>query len=116
MTALRGVGVDLVALTHLEQVFDDSFREAVFTSTEIEYAEASGRPLTHYATAFAGKEATCKALGTGWTRGTDVEIRRTESGAPRVRFDGDLAEFDDSALLLSLSADGEYAVGVAIYR
>jgi holo-[acyl-carrier protein] synthase len=116
MTGLRGVGVDLVAFAHLERVFSDSFRDAVFTPAEIEYAEASGRPVEHYATAFAGKEATCKAIGTGWTRGRDVEISRAPSGQPRVRFDGDLSGRDGSDLLLSLSADGEYAVGVAIYR
>jgi holo-[acyl-carrier protein] synthase len=113
---MRGIGVDLVSLAHLDAVFSDAFRDAVFTAVEIEYAETSGRPLAHYATAFAGKEAVFKAVHRGWTDGRDVELRRTSAGAPRVVLSGSLDSVHDDDVLLSLSFDGEYAVAFAVYR
>lgn len=113
---MRGIGVDLVSLAHLETVFSDTFRDAVFTAAEIDYAEASDRPLAHYATAFAGKEAVFKAIRRGWTDGQDVEVRRISDGVPRVVLSGALESVHDDDVLLSLSFDGEYAVAFAVYR
>jgi phosphopantetheine--protein transferase-like protein len=112
---MRGIGVDVVSLDHLNDVFGETFRDAVFTAAEIDYAEGSGYPLPHYATAFAGKEAVFKALRRGWTDGTDVEVRRDEP-VPRAICSGALEAIDGADLLLSLSFDGEYAIAFAVYR
>jgi holo-[acyl-carrier protein] synthase len=113
---MRGIGVDLVSLSHLETVCNETFRDAVFTPTEIEYAEASGRPLAHYGTAFAGKEAVFKALRREWTDGADIEVQRGTDGVPRVALSGRLAAVPDDDVLLTLSFDREYAVAFAVYR
>lgn len=112
---MRGIGVDVVSLSHLDDVFCDAFRDAVFTTEEINYAETSGSPRSHYGTSFAGKEAVFKALRRGWTNGTDVEVRR-DATAPRVVCSGALEGVDGDDVLLSLSFDGEYALAFAVYR
>jgi len=47
----------------------ERFRARVFTPGEVKYCESRGRPrYQSYAARFAAKEATMKALGTGWNR------------------------------------------------
>ncbi|MDR5657590.1 4'-phosphopantetheinyl transferase superfamily protein [Halodesulfurarchaeum sp. HSR-GB] len=111
---MRGVGVDVVCLGHLETVFTDTFRDAVFSDREIAYAEASGWPLAHYATTFAGKEAVKKAIDSDLPVGPAIEIRRDAIGKPTVSLTGDRTGLDGSRILLSLAFDGDYAVGFAL--
>jgi holo-[acyl-carrier protein] synthase len=79
-----GSGVDVIEIARIERVLGergDRFERRVFTASEIEDCQATGRPAAHYAVRFAAKEAVMKAVGTGWARGVrwvDIEtcIRR----------------------------------------
>jgi len=83
-----GIGIDLVDMRRLEylvEIYGDRFTHKLFTAEERAYAEGSNNPIRAYANRFAAKEATTKALGTGFTGGIrwqDVEIKRSPGGAP----------------------------------
>ena len=70
------------------------FAERVFTQAERDYCESRGVvSAQHYAARFAAKEATLKALQTGWRGGIswqDVEVGSRENGAPYLIFTGEV--------------------------
>lgn len=70
------------------------FRERVFTAGELEDCRERHDEAQALAARFAAKEACLKALGTGWRRGfslRDVEVVRTDGGAPAIRLAGGAA-------------------------
>lgn len=93
-----GHGIDLVECQRIRKSVDehgDRFLQRIFLPGELEYAlgqKFCERPL---AARFAAKEAVSKAFGTGigdavgWK---DVEILRTESGAPQCLLHGNASE------------------------
>jgi holo-[acyl-carrier protein] synthase len=98
------------------------FVERVFTPGEREYCDARGiNAAQHYAARFAAKEATLKALQTGWSGGIswhDVEVELKESGAPIVTISGKAKEIMDSfgatRAHVSLSHTAEHAIATVI--
>jgi holo-[acyl-carrier protein] synthase len=71
------------------------FLKRVFTANEIEYCERFKNKFERYAGRFAAKEATMKALGTGWGRGVrwvDIEVAREPGGRPTIRLAGEAAK------------------------
>lgn len=88
-----GLGVDVVEVERMQRVIDrtPSFKEKVFSEQERTYCEARPNPAMHYAARFAAKEAVVKALGIGFAQGIgvlDIEVVRTETGAPAVVLTG----------------------------
>lgn len=85
-----GIGVDLLDSRRIESLlkrFGQRFIEKIFTVNERAYAESCASPLRAYTNRFAAKEATVKALGTGFQGGIgwhDVEVFRASSGAPSL--------------------------------
>lgn len=98
------------------------FAERVFTEREREYCESRGAAAAQsYAARFAAKEATLKALKTGWRDGIkwhDVEITSDELGAPSLILTGKAKEIFDSmnanAIHLSLSHTTEHAIAQVV--
>jgi holo-[acyl-carrier protein] synthase len=94
---ILGHGIDLVEFTSLQRLL--SHAEADFIAEYFTDAERSRIPdgvhrLAHLAGQFAAKEAVSKALGTGFSDGVafgDVEVGRTEEGAPFVHLRGGAA-------------------------
>ena len=94
----------------------------MFTVAEREYCESRGAVAAqHYAARFAAKEATLKALQTGWRDGIswqDVEIASADSGAPYLILYGTARElFEKSAATkahLSLSHTSEHAIAQVV--
>ncbi len=71
------------------------FLRRVFTPNEIEYCERFKNKFERYAGRFAAKEATMKALGTGWRGGirwVDLEVVRQQSGRPTIALAGQAAK------------------------
>jgi holo-[acyl-carrier protein] synthase len=85
------IGIDLVEIARIEEVFarrGDRFRARVFTDDEIIYCERRASKFASYAARFAAKEATMKALGTGWSDGVgwvDIEVVSGPNGAPALQ-------------------------------
>src|SRR5579871_3557846 len=89
-----GLGVDISEIDRIEaaiQRHGRPFLERVFTPQEIAYCERHRDRAERYAARFAAKEATMKALGTGWRRGVrwvDIEVVRHPSGRPTIELRG----------------------------
>ena len=93
-----GIGVDIVEVERIRRAIDrygDRFIDRIFTPAEADYCRRCAHPEQRFATRFAAKEAGLKALGVGWTQGTqftEVEVSNNELGAPSVTFTGKALE------------------------
>src|ERR1700676_4500826 len=99
---ILGTGIDMIEGERVERALTrprtgERFRDRVFTDGEVAYCESRGRPrYQSYAARFAAKEATMKALGTGWNRNVgwvEIEVVRQRGHAPTIRLSGKAAEF-----------------------
>jgi holo-[acyl-carrier protein] synthase len=88
------IGIDLIEISRIEEKLSRAstrFRDRVFTPSEIAYCDSRASRFASYAVRFAAKEATMKALGTGWAEGIawqEIEIISQESGAPMLQLSG----------------------------
>ena len=118
-----GIGVDIVEIRRISQALmgSHSMEKRVFTQNEIDYCAQRRNQFHHYAGRFAAKEATMKALGTGWQGGirwTDVEVIAEKTGRPEVTLHGKALQLFQAAgakrLSLSISHSREYAVAIVV--
>lgn len=117
---IRGIGIDLCDITRMRKaVSREGFCERLFSEEEITYAESKADPATHYAAAFASREALSKATGWG-IAGLGISscsIERTKTG-PRFRFDEKtLLKFSNQGIdnvFLSISHEASIAVAVVV--
>ena len=102
MTRILGTGIDLIEVDRIERAINRPltgarFRARVFTDGEIAYCESRGHPrYQSYAGRFAAKEATMKALGTGWNRNvgwSEIEVVRERGKRPTIVLSGKAAAF-----------------------
>lgn len=118
-----GHGVDLIEIGRIEELLrrNDDFISGWFTSREIEkLGQRASRPEV-VAGRVAAKEATVKALGTGFTEAVswqDVEILTNEFGAPKVVLSGgarDIAKhLGVTRVVVSVSHSSNTAIASAI--
>lgn len=116
---IAGVGIDLVKVDRIKKAIKrDKFLEITFTPAELACYEKAGFPVGSLAARFAAKEAVFKALGTGWVKGTDVEILPDTKGKPVVKLYGETLKLSKKIgikkLEASLSSYEEYAIGMAV--
>lgn len=119
---MRGVGIDTVEVQRIAKKCErPGFVELAFTANEMAYCDKQAKPAEHYAARFAAKEAYMKALGTGWSSEANfkqIEIERTESGAPRIQLHGEAAAYFENEkyqrVELSLSHTAQSAVAIVI--
>ena len=119
-----GTGIDIAEVLRVGKAierFGERFLWRVFTEAERKYCDSKANRVERYAARFAAKEATMKALGTGWNRGVcwrDIEVYREPGGRPIIRFHGVAAEFaarlGASNVALSLSHTPEQAIASVI--
>jgi holo-[acyl-carrier protein] synthase len=90
--ALVGLGIDSVDIPRFGEVLGrrPALAGRLFTAAERDYAASLANPIPTLAARFAAKEAVMKALGVGlgafgWI---DVEVQRTDGGAPRLLVTG----------------------------
>jgi holo-[acyl-carrier protein] synthase len=100
--AIVGTGIDTIEVDRIKQALEraltgERFRTRVFTPGEITYCESRGRGrFQSYAARFAAKEATMKAMGTGWNRNVgwcEIEVVRQRGQAPTIKLSGKAAAF-----------------------
>jgi holo-[acyl-carrier protein] synthase len=93
-----GIGLDVVDTAKIRELLSGGppgFEERVFTPAERRDCAERVDKADALAARFAAKEACFKALGTGWSRGVSflqVEVRKTEGGAPTLELSGEAAE------------------------
>lgn len=118
-----GIGVDIITLSRVRNSVEASgqvFLDKVFTPWEQQRAEAHPNSIAYLAMTFAAKEAIFKTFGIGWETGVkfkEIEVKDGPFGEPIPVLSGRFAEIAAergvSRILLSLSYDGDYAVGIA---
>ena len=87
-----GVGTDIVELSRIQETYDrlgDHFVQRLLMDKEVELFRSSKQPVRFLAMRFAGKEATVKAMGTGFAHGVwlrDVGILNDKWGRPVVEW------------------------------
>ncbi|MBT8088521.1 MAG: holo-ACP synthase [Gammaproteobacteria bacterium] len=85
-----GVGTDIVELARVQATYErfgEHFVRRILMPEELELFGRSKRPVRFLAMRFAGKEATVKAMGTGFAHGVwlrDVGILNDARGRPVV--------------------------------
>ena len=93
-----GVGIDLVLVPRIEKAlarFGDRFAKRILTAGEFERYLRSRQKTNFLAKHFAAKEATVKALGTGFRDGVSwrhVEVRHNQRGRPYLECSGRVRE------------------------
>lgn len=120
---ILGIGTDLLDVSRMEKELSkgsDGLKEEVFTPSEIAYCEGRQFPARHFAARFAAKEAFLKALPASASapRLRDVEVERTETGAPRLVLHGELRDaawqLGVKKILVSLSHTGGLATASVV--
>lgn len=85
-----GVGTDIVELSRIQATYDrfgERFVRRILMEEELELFRRSKQPVRFLAMRFAGKEATVKAMGTGFAHGVwlrDVGILNNNWGRPII--------------------------------
>jgi holo-[acyl-carrier protein] synthase len=85
-----GVGTDIVEMSRMESTwkrFGEQFAQRILMDEEMRLFRKTKRPARFLAMRFAGKEATVKAMGTGFAHGVwlrDVGITSNEWGRPLI--------------------------------
>lgn len=121
---ILGIGTDIVECPRIGKMIEqygELFLRRIYTPREIRHCHARKHAIEHFAGRWAAKEAILKALGTGLSRGiswTDIEVRSTESGLPKVMIGGvakDVArERGVGDILVTISHCRTYATAYAM--
>ena len=96
-----GLGVDIAEVERVRGAIErqgERFLKRLYTAKERVYCEKFKNKYERYAGRFAVKEATMKALGTGWSRGVrwvDIEVVREMSGKPTLELRGEARKIAD---------------------
>jgi holo-[acyl-carrier protein] synthase len=102
MGTITGTGIDMIEVERIARALERPhtgarFRARVFTEAEVAYCESRGRGrYQSYAARFAAKEATMKALGTGWNRNVgwrEIEVVRERGRPPGIKLAGKAESF-----------------------
>jgi holo-[acyl-carrier protein] synthase len=113
-----GVGVDLVEIERVRKVYQrwqQKFLKKIFTLNEIAYCQGKKDPIPHLAVRFAAKEALSKALKSlSYLPWQEIEIRKTEKGAPFYFFSGSLFYLNQKNIQLSLTHSQKYAAAFCV--
>lgn len=114
---LLGIGIDIIEIHRINRIMDNlAFINKIYTPKEQEYLKVRKNNPSTAAGYFAAKEATAKALGTGFgqVKWTDIEVERDEKGKPNIVLYGEAKNAMDrmggSNILVSISHSREYAI------
>ena len=119
-----GLGVDMEEISRIDEAIKrhgQTFLQRIYTPAEITYCERHRDKAERYTGRFAAKEATMKALGTGWSKGVrwrDIEVTRKPGGRPTILLHGIAREHADRLgarhFSLSLTHTGNFALAEVI--
>ena len=119
-----GIGVDIISLTRMAETLNRSgevFLNRAFTPAEVEAGGRCENPTAFFATAWAAKEATFKALVLNWAQDVDLrdmEVTRGPAGEPLMNLSGNVkriaSEKGCAKVLISLSYETEHAIAMVL--
>ena len=97
---IKGTGADIIEIDRIERAFNCSnkFFSRIFTKKEREYLQSTGLKFATMAGYFAAKEATSKALGTGFRDFSfkDIEITKDAVNKPSISLHGEAKSIAES--------------------
>jgi holo-[acyl-carrier protein] synthase len=115
-----GIGTDIVKVDRMKRNihrFGDRFARRILSSQEFEDYRHAGQPAHFLAKRFAAKEATVKAMGTGFANGItlrQISVDHDAAGKPELVMSGDAKSFLESngitQLHISLADEQDHAV------
>jgi holo-[acyl-carrier protein] synthase len=121
-----GLGVDIAEIDRIEAAIarhGQHFLGRIYTPNEIAYCERYRARFERYAGRFAAKEATMKALGTGWRQGVrwvDIEVVRQRGSRPTILLHGaakeHAAHLGVKNISLSITHSGNIAFAQVIFE
>jgi len=94
-----GIGTDIVRVARMQkniERYGEKFAERILTHDELEEFRVENRKAHFLAKRFAAKEATSKAMGTGFRDGLmlhHIGVTHDSAGKPQLVFTEDAAEF-----------------------
>lgn len=121
--AIVGVGTEIVEVVRIAKMIEthgEQFLERVYTANEIEYCVRSANASRHFATRWAAKEATMKAMrcrnqGVRWS---DIEIVTHIGEGPSISLSGAAGSFAEESgiekLYVSLGACRTHATAYVL--
>ena len=113
-------GIDLLKKETIQKVylmFGDQFLSRIFSLKEIEQIKDKKNYTNKIASKFSAKEATSKAIGTGFSEGgkfKDIEILNEENGKPFVKLHGKASQRLNDILSSSISISDEDGLVITI--
>ncbi|MSR14453.1 MAG: holo-ACP synthase [Gammaproteobacteria bacterium] len=123
---ISGIGIDIVQVDRVAAVYahyGHKFARRVLAPDELKGFETSQHPVRYLAMRFAAKEATTKALGTGFRQGValrTIEVAHNAAGKPSLRLHGAAASLAEQqgvyATHVSLTDEREYAAAVVVFE
>ena len=122
--SIYGIGTDLVNINRVQRLYNkygQKFVDKILLPEEKKLLQADSNPVKFLANRFAGKEATAKAIGTGFSQGVtwkDIGMTKHRSGKPRLIFSEKmqalLAQKEISSAHISLTDDHPWAHALVI--
>jgi holo-[acyl-carrier protein] synthase len=119
-----GIGTDIVEVARIQRSLDkhgEKFAARILTEAELEDYRQATRPANFLAKRFAAKEATAKAMGTGFRNGLSLRhigVSRDQHARPELVFSGAAEAFMQARAIieahLSLADERDYAVAFVI--
>ena len=121
-----GLGVDIAEVDRVRGAIGrqgERFLKRLYTAKERAYCEKFKNKYERYAGRFAVKEATMKALGTGWSRGVrwvDIEILRRQGSRPMLELKGEARKIADRLgvknIAISITHTSKQAMAQVIFE
>ncbi len=121
---ILGIGTDIVTVARMAGKLDDKgdrFAKRLLTEFEYSEYETKHNGAAYLAKRFAAKEATVKAMGTGFADGITwkhITVRNDDRGAPFLELSGPAQEkivaMGVQRIHLSISDEKEHAVAFVI--
>ncbi len=123
---ITGLGIDIVQTERVASVYQHygrKFARRVLSPDELVAFDKSAYPVRFLALRFAAKEATSKALGTGFRQGVAlrlIEVTHNAAGKPSLRLHEAVAALAArqgvTATHVSLTDEREYAAAVVVFE
>ena len=121
---IYGIGVDIAEISRFREAharFGDRFCQKILTPEELQHFPTARDTGRYLAMRFAAKEATSKALGTGFKQGIaprQIGVKHARSGKPSLTVAGNTAALFEreriSGAHVSLSDDGGFAIAYVV--
>lgn len=119
-----GIGIDIVRNERVEGAikrWGDRFLNKIFTEAEKKYASRHRSSVQHLSARLAAKEATFKALGTGWQKGVgwkEIEVLNNPQGKPQLTVKGKIKRLFEvkgiKTIHTSISHEKDYSIAQVI--